>query len=206
VSRLARILLLAAVTLGMAAPAGSATPTKTLGEALGTLWTTVLETPSAHNPFGNGSPADACWDLGGTVAPLGPLPDGVESCTVKPGTKIFVAASTFECSPFPGDTPGVPATEAELRACARENDANVAPTVTVDGKPVPVTEVETGALNIVLPADSIFVGPPPAGTHGISVAHGWVALLHPLRPGKHTIVIHDRGSTITTIITVKPKT
>jgi len=92
-----------------------------------------------------------------------------------------------------------------LRACARENDAHVAPTVTVDAKPVPVREVETGALNIVLPANSIFAGPPPAGTHGLSVAHGWVALLHPLRPGQHTIVINDRGSTITTIITVKPK-
>lgn len=202
--RLARILLLAAVTLCVAAPAASAVPTKTLGDTLGKLWTMVLETPSAHNPFGNGSPADGCWDLGGTVAPLAPLPHGVESCTVKPGTKIFVAASTYECSPFPGDTPGVAATEAELRLCARENDAHVAPTVTVDGKSVAVTEVETGPLNIVLPANSIFSGPPPAGTHGMSVAHGWVALLHPLTPGKHKIVIHDRGSTITTTITVTP--
>ena len=41
---------------------------------------------------------------------------------------------------------------------------NVAPSVTVDGKSVPVTEVETPLLNITLPADNIF-GPvgPPAG-------------------------------------------
>jgi hypothetical protein len=56
-------------------------------------------------------------------------------------------------------------------------------------------------LNIVLPADNIFnlLG----GTQGLSVAHGWVALLHPLTRGKHTIVI-DGASPITTTIIVKP--
>ena len=62
------------------------------------------------------------------------------------------------------------------------------PTVTVDGKSVPVTVVETPLLNITLPADNIF-GPLPAGTQGLSVGRGWVALLHPLTPGTHTIVI-----------------
>jgi hypothetical protein len=200
VSRLARILMVAAMTLCVAAPAAGAAPTKKLGDTLGTLWTTVLETPSPQNPYGSGGPASGCWDLGGTVAPL--APSGVESCTVKAGTKIFVAASTFECSTFHGDTPGFEATEAELRTCARQNDVQVAPTVTVDGNFVPVTEVETRLLNIVLPADNIFAQPP--GTQGLSVAHGWVALLHPLTPGMHTIVIHSGASTITTTITVKP--
>ena len=95
-------------------------------------------------------------------------PAGVESCTVKPGTKIFVAASSVECSTFEGNG----TTEDELRACARQNDVQVAPTVTVDGKSVPVAEVETPLLNIVLPADNIFGQ--PAGTQGLSVGHGWV--------------------------------
>jgi hypothetical protein len=201
VSRLARILVVAVVTLCVAAPAASAVPKKHLGDTLGALWETVLETPSAQNPFGTGGPAFACFDLGGTVAPLAPV--GVESCTVKRGTKIFVAASTFECSTFDGDHPGFGTTEAELRACARQNDVQDAPTVTVDGKPVRVTEVQTRPLNIVLPADNIFNL--PAGTQGLSVGHGWVSLLHPLTPGNHTIVIHTAASTITTIITVKPK-
>jgi hypothetical protein len=34
--------------------------------------------------------------------PSRPSPTGVESCTVKPGTKIFVVASSFECSTFEG--------------------------------------------------------------------------------------------------------
>jgi hypothetical protein len=200
VPRLVRILVLAALTLCVTAPAASAVPAKKLDDTLGALWTTVLETPSGQNSFGSGGSAFACFDLGGMVAPLGPT--GAESCTVKPGTKVFVAANTFECSTFDGDHPGFGTTEAELRACARQNDVQVAPTVTVDGKSVPVTEVETRPLNIVLPADNIFGLPP--GAHGLSVGHGWVALLHPLTPGTHAIVIHIGASTITTIITVEP--
>jgi hypothetical protein len=196
VSRITRILLLAAIALFAAAPGASAVPTKKLDDYLAALWTTVLETPSAQNPFGTGGSEFACLDLGGTVAPF--APGGVESCGVKPGTKVFVAAQSFECSTFEGHG----TTEARLRECAVESDAQFAPTVTVDGTSVPVAEVETRLLNIVLPADNIFLV--PAGTEGLSVGHGWVALLHPLKPGTHTIVIDTGGSTITTMIVVQP--
>ena len=193
-----RVLIVLAATLGIVfaqvAPA-SAAPAKKLESNLAALWTTVLETPSAQNSFGTGGSAFACWDLGGTVAPL--APGGVESCTVKPGTKLFVAASTFECSTFEGNG----TTEAELRTCARESDVQEAPPVTLDGRSVPIVEVETPLLNIVLPADNIFGL--PAGTSGLSVGHGWVALLHPLTPGTHTIVI-GTVPTITTTIEVTP--
>jgi hypothetical protein len=195
VSRLARILCLAAVTFCVVAPPTSAAPAKKLDKTLGALWTTVLETPSAQNPFGTGGSAFACWDLGGTVAPF--APGGVESCTVKPGTKTFVAASSFECSTFEGNG----TTESQLRECARQIDVKVAPTVSVDGRSVAVTEVETRLLNIVLPADNIFGL--PAGTPGLSVGHGWVAVLHPLTPGTHTIMIDTVASTIATTIVVQ---
>jgi hypothetical protein len=193
VSRITRIVLLAAIALFAAAPAASAVPSKKLDDYLAALWTTVLETPSAQNPFGTGGSAFACFDLGGTVAPFAPT--SVESCTVKPGTKVFIAARSVECSTFEGNG----TTEAELRTCAREGDVQVTPTVTVDGRSVPVAEVETPLLNIVLPADNIFGE--AAGTQGLSVGHGWVAFLHPLRPGTHSIVI---DSTITTTIVVEP--
>ena len=146
-----------------------------------------------------------CWDLGGTVAP-----NGVKSCKVKPGTKIFVAANSVECSTFEGNG----TTEAELRTCARAGDVHVAPSVTVDGTSVPVTEVETRLLNITLPADPIPVGPvggppQPGGTTGQSVAHGWVTLLNPLtKPGSREIHIvvtnnNDTVSDITTKIVVQ---
>jgi hypothetical protein len=78
----------------------------------------VLPTPAPQKPFGTGGPATACCDLGRTVAPFGP--DNVDSCTVTPGTRLFVSGYTAECSTFPGDTPGMAATEKQLRACARK--------------------------------------------------------------------------------------
>ena len=188
-----RALIVLTATLGIVfaqvAPA-SAAPAKKLESNLAALWTTVLETPADQNPFTNPE-ASVCWDLGGTVAPFGP--SGVDSCTVKSGTKIFVLGSSFECSTFEGTT------EAELRECAQEADVEEAPMVTLDGRSVPIAEAETPLLNIVLPADNLFGL--PAGTSGLSVGHGWVALLQPLTPGTHTIVI---DSTITTTIVVTP--
>jgi len=199
--RLAVLPLLAAVTLGLAAPAASAAPATKLDANLAALWATVLQTPSAQNPFGTGGDASGCFNLGATVAPFGPA--GISSCTVRAGTKIFVAASSFECSTFPGDTNPASPTEAQLRACAVSNDAKSAPSVTVDGRSVPVTEAETGLLHIVLPADNIFGL--PAGATGLSFGHGWVSLLNPLTPGTHTIVIHRAGfPDITTTIIVTP--
>jgi hypothetical protein len=197
-SRLPRIVLVAAATLCVAAPAASAVPVAKLDDNLAALWTTLLETPDAQSPFGSGGSAFECTALGNrTVAPFGP--GGAESCIVKPGTKFFVAASSFECSTFEGQG----TTDAELRECARQTDEQVTPTVTVDAVSVPVAEVETQLLNIVLPADNLFGL--PEGTQGLSVGHGWVALLHPLTPGTHTIVLGFATSDdITTAIVVTP--
>jgi hypothetical protein len=187
--------LFAACAALVAVPAASAAPAPAkLDAGLAALWTTVLETPSAQNPFGTGGAAFACWNLGGTVAPFGPT--SVPSCTVKPGTKIFVAASSFECSTMEGNG----TTETELRACAEQSDVQTAPSVTVDGQSVPVTEAETPLMHIVLPADNIFGL--PAGTTGLSVGHGWIAYLHPLTPGTHTIV--GSAPSFTTKIIVAP--
>jgi hypothetical protein len=195
VSRSARALLVAAVALCAVAAPASAAPLPIPSAQLGKLWTTVLETPSAQNPFGSGGAAFGCLDLGITVAPFAPM--GVESCTVKAGTPIFVAASSVECSTFEGHG----TTEAALRACARAMDVQVAPRVAVDGRRVPVFEVETRLLTIVLPEDNIF--DLPAGERGLSVGHGWVTLVALFRPGTHRIVIRiGGGPTITTAIVV----
>jgi len=182
--RLAVVPLLVTLALCLPAPTASADQPSKLANTLAALWTKVLETPSASNPFGTGGPGFACWDLGGTVAAL--APDPVPSCTVKTGTKIFVSGSSAECSTFPNDCPGANATEGQLETAAKKLVDSSAPPVTLDGKPVAVTFVKTGLLNIVLPTDNIFGI--PAGS-GHSVALGWVALLQPLPPGTHTIHI-----------------
>ena len=57
-------------------------------------------------------------------------------------------------------------------------------------------------MHIVLPADNIFGL--PAGEEGVSVGHGWVALVHPLSQGTHTIASADPASLFTTTIVVQP--
>jgi hypothetical protein len=195
VSRLARTLLLAAVSLCVVAPtANAAAPSHLLGD----LWTVVLETPTLENPFVTGDP---CIDLGGnTVAPFTPSPRDI-TCTVRRGTKVFVAASTWECSSFAGDHFTFGTTEAGLRECARQTDVAVAPTVTVDGQPVSVPAIETKLLRIHLPEDNI-LGSPGADLNGQSVAHGWLVRPQHLAPGTHTIELDIAGKTVTTTVIV----
>jgi hypothetical protein len=207
VSRWLRVLLLCLVALGLFAPSAAAAPDKKLAAHLGALWTAVLETPTAQNPFTGGDP---CVQLDGVVAPVAPLGTESVTCTVKTGTRILVLGWTSECSTVEAP-PYFGTDEPSLRACARAVDAELEPpTVTVDGRPLPVVEVETALLDVVLPADNIFGQ--PAGTAALSVGHGWVALLHPLPPGTHEIVIHVTGTyldqpvdfTNTTTIIVQP--
>jgi len=188
-SRFSLALLITAVALNFAAPSTAAAQERDLGGVLGDLWGTVLETPTAENPFAGGDP---CVDLGPIVAPLSPFFTSV-ACTVKPSQSLFVSAWSSECSTFEA-APYFGADENELRACAREVDAGLTPpTLLVDGIPVPVTEVETDLLSIHLPKDNIF-GEPKSDRKGLSVAHGWVASLGRLSPGTHEIVIHLEGT------------
>jgi hypothetical protein len=214
-----RALIVLAAILGIlfaqGAPA-SATPTKKLPSILGASWTKVLQTPADQSVYGTGPlPESGCVDLGGMLAPGWPFPyTGPRSCTVKPGTKIFVSAASFECSTIPGDdhpAGNPPFTADQLRTCARDLTLLVSPTapkVTLDGKPVTITAVETSALHPVLPTDNIFGADPDPDDPYLSVAYGWVALLNPLTPGTHEIkILINDGKDFpenTTTIVVKP--
>ena len=185
--RLCRVFLVVAAIAAVTAPSAAAVPDRKLSGLLGDMWTTILETPVADNPVTGGDP---CIRLGANiVAPFGGGPEF--TCVVKPGTRVFVAAYSAECSaveapPFDGDD------EEELRECARDNVAQFEPvTATLDGRPIALTQVQTALLNFVLPPDNIFGL--EAGTTGQSVGDGWVALLHPLRPGSHEIQIFTKG-------------
>jgi hypothetical protein len=197
-TRTVAVLLAIITALAIAMPRASAVPVKKAPSYLAAAWKLALETPSDQNPFGTGDPESGCFDIHGTLAPFGPLPGGVAGCTVKPGTKLFVTASSWECSTIEGNG----TTEAELRACAEANDAQSAPTLIIDGRQVTPQEVETPLTAVVLPGDNIFGL--PAGTSGQFVAHGWVTLLHPLTPGTHHIVILLPDTRIDTAINVVP--
>jgi hypothetical protein len=185
------VLLLAAVTFCLVAPSASAAPTN-LGKSLGKLWTKVLETPTPNNPLGH----PQCVVLGGNI--VAPFGGGSFSCTVKAGTRIFIAGYTTECSTFAGDCGGPGSNEAQLRAAAEAGDTGITATVTINGQPVPLSEVETGLLTIHLPQDNLF-GAKGAARKGLSVAHGFVYLTDPLTSGTYIIqghVVFPDGSTI----------
>ena len=183
----------AVAVLGTTQAAG-ATTSPQLADELGSLWTAVLQTPSAQNSFGTGGSAYECWNLGGNVvAPFGP--SGATSCTVTSQTRLFVAGATVECS-----TPWEVPAGTDLASCAADGDARKAPKVSVDGLPVALTEVATSVQPVrvpLAPARNVFGLP---GGTGQFAAHGWVILLDPLTPGEHVIV----GPTFRTTITVRP--
>jgi hypothetical protein len=189
----------------------AAQPSDDLASNLATLWKKVIETRTNKNPIGT---ASACWDIGGnTVAPFfGPPPNSSPplSCTVKVNTTLFIPGWSTECSTIPGDDGGPGLSEDQLRTCAAHGpngvDKKIPTTVTVDGRNVPLTEVDTPALKIHLPEDNILGA--PKGKY-LSVADGLVALLPPQTPGEHEIVIvnnvgaANETTTTTTIVVTR---
>jgi len=190
------VALIAAATFVGGMQAASPAPTAPLTDDLAGMWKTVLQTPTDQNPFANPDNPNAirCWQLGGNVvAPFGPAPGGVFSCTVKGGTWIFVAGYSGECSTFEVGSKDCPTSD--LAAGARRQTKTVK-SVTVDGQRVALSYVETSVQSITLPANNLFGV--PAGSRGQFVAVGWVTLLDPLPVGTHTIV--GPGFTTTIIV------
>ena len=176
--RLCRVFLVVAAIVAVTAPSAAAVPDRKLSGLLGHMWTTILETPDADNPVTDGDP---CIQLGANI--VAPFGGGLEfTCVVKPGTRVFVAAYSAECStvedpPFHGDN------EDELRSCARANVEDFeAVTATLDGRPIALTQVQTALLNFVLPPDNIFGL--EAGTTGQSVGTGGSRCCTRSRPGR----------------------
>ena len=78
------------------------------------------------------------------------------------------------------------------------------PTSTIDGKPVQnldMFRMQTGLFELVLPADNPWGV--AAGTYGPCFGDGWFAILHPMKPGKHTVTnAIGEGQFVTYKITV----
>ncbi len=198
-ARLARTFVIAAIALGIAAPAAFGASQHQLAKDLNGTWAFVIQTPVPQNPFT--STNNRCVHLAPQLlAPMQAFaPPGVSStCTVKPGTRVFISELSAECStaeppPFHGDNPE------QLRACIRS--VLLGPggnffihRVTLDGQNVPLTLVTAPPQQVNVPADN-FLGPPtPPAQQATSVAEGWLAVLRPMTPGTHEIVIHFGGT------------
>jgi len=183
--RCAVVALIAAVAFIGTAQTANAAPKDPLTDNLVALWKAVLQTPRDQNPFNPGTSGSTCWNLGGNVvAPFGP--ESVPSCTVTSGTRIFVVGASNECSTFEQ------AAGTDLANCARAGTADVE-SVTVDGHPVSLLNVESSLQPIKLPSNNLFSNDPERGQF---VAAGWVTLLNPLTVGPHMIVSSTFNTTI----------
>ena len=184
-------------------------PVKTLGgltggELVGQWWAQVLAIPAAENPLLPPSPA-RCLALGKgkVLAMAGTAGSAPLTCTVKPGTPLFVAAGTNECSsadlePYKG------VTEAEQRECAMEffsSPAVVATFLSLDGGPP--TEIHNERFQLVSPQTSVTIPdgafwdlePGPATFVGVAYA---ATPRGRLTPGRHTLEINFVGADGTT--------
>jgi hypothetical protein len=195
------VLWVAAVALacGIAAPAAFATSESQLARDLNGMWAFVIQAPVSQNPFT--STNNRCVHLAPQLlAPMQAFaPPGVSSsCTVKQGTRVFISELSTECStaeppPFHGNNP------AQLRACDHSNLFGpnghfFTHRVTFDGQNVPLTLVTAPPQQVNVPADNILGPPTPPAQQATSVAEGWLAVLHPMTPGIHQIVIHFGGT------------
>jgi hypothetical protein len=117
-------------------------------------------------------------------------------CTLRPGTKIIEMMFSTECSnrepePFHAEN------AAEAEACGRAN-AGVATALDlrVDGGPwLDLLDEDFGAVmpwtTVAWPEENIF-GLPGGGLISFG-GYGYVAMVKPLRPGRHTIETHLAG-------------
>lgn len=163
----------------------------------------------------SGVPTPDCLRLGriAEILQVGPN-GGTVTCTVKPGTPIFVFGFGSACSDIDPE-PFFAIGEAAQRTCARENthESVLEVHVTVDGgTPVSIGsdrfEVTSPQVTAAVPEDNPFGV--PAGTTAHLVSDIYAAAIRSLTPGQHTILVE--AETIygqfdgTTIVDVVPST
>jgi len=108
-----------------------------------------------------------------------------------PGDPGWVSNTRWSHAPFTDPNTGItyPTYEAWVREVMKEYMDTLAPTSTIDGKPVrdlDMYRMQTGLFDITVPDDNPWGI--SAGIHGPALVDGWFAILYPMKPGKHTIV------------------
>jgi hypothetical protein len=179
---------------GPLVPASQRLAGLTGGQLLGEEARVLLGLPLAENPLaGNG---DSCFPAGrsANVLILWTRPDGQApaDCRVKAGTSVFLFGAWVFCDdvePPPFFAEG----EQAQRDCALQGLSTLldfdAILVTVDGGP-PIDIADDRYLAVSpqgsaqLPPDNVLGSEADSTTF---VAAGYVAMIRPLRPGRHTI-------------------
>jgi hypothetical protein len=162
----------------------------TYGQWSAQWWQRALSIPSSNSPLKDPTGANCdvnqqghVWFLAGTTG--NPIDEPVmRTCTIPVGKAILFPIINGECSTAEGNGD----TEAELRACAKSQmDGVTFLQASIDGVPLNNLKMFRAAsplFQFTAVEDNPFGI--PAGTTN-SVADGFWVMLHPLRPGTHTI-------------------
>ncbi|HEV2074459.1 MAG TPA: hypothetical protein VGR29_12565 [Thermomicrobiales bacterium] len=168
-------------------PPGAVVHGGTYGEWIARHWQWIASIPLDTNP-GYDVTGQSCGD--GQTGPVFFLPRNLPPCKVPAGMAILVPIAGSECSstelpPFSGTN------EEELRFCAAEEvDRYTNIRLSVDGRDVPEIEAyrtSSPLFALSLPDHNI-LGAPTGVAY--AVADGYQAILRPLPPGEHEILIH----------------
>lgn len=180
----------------------------TYGEWSAKFWQWNFSMPVEHHPLFETADCSAgqtgnLWFLGGTAASFEQIDQGngvilgtaTRTCTVPPGTWLFIPLVNAECSTLPGDHPGFGTTEADLRACATyfTNFVNLSTmTASLDGVPITaLNQYRAGSpLFSIGPLPANNIAGAPAGSTATAVSDGYYLMLHPLSVGQHILKFH----------------
>ncbi len=154
------------------------------GQLLGEAWVQTLMLHEADHP-----PNGRCLTLARNVIAAVGGGAGPPTCTATPRTRLLMFNGSF-CASVEG--PLFPQTPAEQRRCAIEFDRGFQEiNISVDGaEPINIVrrrfEVVSPQRWVQLPSDNFFGFPAGPATF---VAHAWAAVVHGLRPGRHTVTV-----------------
>lgn len=169
----------------VAAPYGA-----TYGEWGARWWQWVLSVPAEENPLFDTTgehcarnQAGAVWYLAGTAGGGAPV---TRSCTVPAGHALFFPVANFV---FIATEPGETEEQAHQAVTEQADGLEVsALQVAVDGHSLDQLgsyRAHSPTFSVALPEDNVFGL--PAGTYGPAATDGYWVMLHPLRPGEHTV-------------------
>lgn len=157
------------------------------GYWLSQWWAEALSTPAGDS---NPAIAGGCVVRGKVALHYG------GDCTLRPGTAIFEMLFSVECSNRE-DPPFHAENEREAIACAKAaSDVVTGLDLSVDGGPdMDLFDDEFATsmpfTTVPWPEDNIY-GIPGGGTISYG-GYGWVALIKPLKKGRHTVVLTSSG-------------
>jgi hypothetical protein len=138
----------------------------------------------ASNPLIAGLGGDCGQLIDGVFMMVGPIDVGVEfDCEVPVGTPIVLShAGFFTTEGIDGDT------DAELLAAAEAGFTFTSNSLSIDGRDIPVRAISAGVYDVISEPGSFYDSILGVGTGPVRTALiGNVVVLHPMRPGDHTI-------------------